>query len=182
MTGQKRVSAFPRSSHALPTLFPSSSFACCPFVVRSLSVRCPFVVRSLNEQRTCNNRISFALQSDMYRGNSLGVLVLHSTVVIIVICLGFGCKDSERCSLSSSVQRSKVQKIPIPSAKCPVKIYFCACKFHFRVCLMDAEIYFWPQKIYDWTQTKARKAVVLQSKRLRACSRSAKDASIMALA
>ena len=29
---------------------------------------------------------------------------------------------------------------------------------------MDAKIYFWPQKIYDWTQTKARKAVILQSK------------------
>jgi len=182
MTGQKRVSAFPRSSLALPKLFLRSSQALPKLFLRLLSVRCPFVVRSLNEQRTCNNRISFALQSDMYRGNSLGVLFLHSTVVIIVICLGFGCKDSERCSLSSSVQRSKLQKIPIPSAKCPVKIYFCACKFHFRVCLMDAEIYFWPQKIYDWTQTKARKAVVLQSKRLRACSCSAKDASIMALA
>ena len=74
------LSLFLRSSFALPSLFLRSSFACCPFVVRSLSVRCSFVVRSIIEQRTHINCTSFALQSNMNRGISLGVVFIHSAL------------------------------------------------------------------------------------------------------
>ena len=48
------------------------TFALPSVVVRSLSVRCPFVVRSIDEQQAYNNQTSFALQSDMHRGCTLG--------------------------------------------------------------------------------------------------------------
>ena len=48
------------------------TFALPSVIVRSLSVCCPFVVRSIDEQQAYDNQTSFALQSDMHRGCTLG--------------------------------------------------------------------------------------------------------------
>ena len=72
MWGYSLVPAETHHSRLTRSLYLRSSFGCCPFVVRSLSVCCPFVVRSIDEQQAYDNQTSFALQSDMHRGCTLG--------------------------------------------------------------------------------------------------------------
>ena len=72
MCGYSLVPAETHHSRLTRSLYLRSSFGCCPFVVRSLSVCCPFVVRSIDEQQAYDNQTSFALQSDMHRGCTLG--------------------------------------------------------------------------------------------------------------